>query len=489
MRLFYQPILSISKRLYTLINPLSSTRSLLRYTAAGLPVLVFLIQTHTKSRISLMTTMDTYSIESNTSILSYSIDDDKVVDYGYEDHGPDIRHDVEDSNPTMKPTAPITNTFYIADNFTSISSHGKDLSCTNGVGSTDATEVSQSPSQRLKGMWSRVGMSKLADGTAQGTTSMHGQGFNPDCGDEEDDDDGDDDDDSSCENIRDEHVIDCDAVLVSAARSVGTTGTWHQVQRQASTPQQDDDNSMTNDETSLYPPMPPDRQARKQRSFRRRGGELHGALLKSAVMASMSFDYDDSNDEDDGTEKFPMGRFRNARRESCQSSISLQSLQDALRSETSPRKRARRGQRRKSFDDDNDEEDEGVNLVKNDVNNNRTAAVSTNKDMKQNDDTMEASDLFVNMRVGAGRTNGNGSIHKNRTSGNSGSRRANSGATSSSHFHSSISSSVSDFSVNAAVAAAEIVREAPPRRVSRKTSYDSRASDYDSDFDSDEWDL
>ena len=184
-----------------------------------------------------------------------------------------------------------------------------------------------------------------------------------------------------------------------------------------------------------------------------------------------------------------MGRFRNARRESCQSSISLQSLQDALRSETSPRKRARRGQRRKSFDDDNDEEDEGVNLVKNDVNNNRTAAVSTNKDMKQNDDTMEASDLFVNMRVGAGRTNGNSSIHKNRSSGNSGSRRANSGATSSSHFHSSISSSVSDFSANAAVAAAEIVREAPPRRVSRKTSYDSRASDYDSDFDSDEWDL
>lgn len=423
--------------------------------------------------------MDTYSIESNTSILSYNIDDDKAIDYGYEDHSPDIRHDVDDVGPALKLPAAITATFCIADNFTSISSHGKDASCITGVCSTDATEVSQSPSQRLKGMWSRVGLTKVADGTA---SAMQSQGFNPDGEDEEEGDDDDDDDDSSCENILDEDVIDYDTVLRTAARSVGAG--WSD-QQQSPPLQQLDDISMTNDET--YPPMPPDRQARKQRSFRRRGGELHGALLKSAVMASMSFDYDDSNDEADDAvggdaEKFPMGRFRNARRESCQSSISLQSLQDALRSETSPRKRARRGQRRKSFDDDDDENH-------NEVNENKATTVSANTDSKQMDDTMEASDLFVNMRVGAGRINGNGSINKARSSGNSSSRRANSGATSASHFHSSISSSVSDFSANAAAAVAEIVREAPPRRVSRKTSYDSRVSDYDSDFDSDEWDL
>ena len=426
--------------------------------------------------------MDTYSIESNTSILSYNADEDKAIDYGYEDHSPDKRHDVEEVDPGLKLQVPITATFCLADNFTSISSHGKDVSCTNGVGSTDATEVSQSPSQRLKGMWSRVGLAKVADGTA---TAMPGQGFGPD-GDDEDDDD---DDDSSCENIRDEDVIDYDAVL-AAARSSGTG--WSGDQQQESPPSQPfDDSTMTNDETSLDPPMPPDRQARKQRSFRRRGGELHGALLKSAVMASMSFDYDDSNDEADeagggDTEKFPMGRFRNARRESCQSSISLQSLQDALRSETSPRKRARRGQRRKSFDDDEDDHHQNNN-----GNENKATAASMHTDSRQNDDTTEASDLFVNMRVGgAGRMNGIGSsINKTRSSGNSSSRRANSGATSASHFHSSISSSISDFSANAAAAVAEIVREAPPRRVSRKTSYDSRVSDYDSDFDSDEWDL
>lgn len=411
--------------------------------------------------------METYSIESNTSILSYSIDDDKVIDYGYEDHGPDRRYEQDDVVPELKLKPPTAAAFYIADNFPYISSHGKDTSCTNGAGVMDATEVSQSPSQRLKGMWNGAGASKRGDGITHGAEYITGKGFNSDC--------DDDDDDSSCDNVRDEDVIDYDEVIQMAVRSDGTS--WSHDQEQPPQQQLDYD-SMTNDDLSLYPPMPPDRQARKQRSFRRRGGELHGALLKSAVMASMSFDYDDSNDDE--TDGNAGGRFRNTRRESCHSSISLQSLQDALRSETSPRKRARRGQRRKSFDDDDDD-----NYGENE---NKTSATSTSNDAKQNDDTIEASDLFVNMRVGTGRMNGNGNSTKNRSSGNSSGRRANSGTTAS-HFHSSISSSVSDFSANVAVAVAEIVREAPPRRVSRKTSYDSRVSDYDSDFDTDEWDL
>ena len=413
-----------------------------------------------------MTAMNTYSMESNASILSYNIDDDKVIDYGYEDHGPDVRLDhLKDAGPELKLKVPVPTSaaFYIAGNFPSISSHGgKDSSCTtsSGVGNTDATEVSQSPSQRLKGMWSGTGASKPIDEFAHDAAFMSEKGFHLEC----DGDDDDEDDDSSYDNIRDEDVIEND-------RSVGTS--WSGDQQQATSQLQRDDNSMTNDDSSsLYPPMPPDRQARKQRSFRRRGGELHGALLKSAVMASMSFDYDDSNDEADGT------AFRNARRESCHSSISLQSLQDALRSETSPRKRARRGQRRKSFDDDDE-----THYTEND----KATTISTNNDANQNDDTIEASDLFVNMRVGTGRISGNSSNSKTRSSGNSSGRRTNSGT---SHFHGSINScSFSDFNASADMVVAEIVREAPPRRVSRKKSYDSRASDYDSDFDTDEWDL
>jgi hypothetical protein len=46
-----------------------------------------------------------------------------------------------------------------------------------------------------------------------------------------------------------------------------------------------------------YPPMPKERLARKQRSFGRRGGADHSALLKSAVLASLDF-ADCDSDED-----------------------------------------------------------------------------------------------------------------------------------------------------------------------------------------------
>jgi hypothetical protein len=151
-----------------------------------------------------------------------------------------------------------------------------------------------------------------------------------------------------------------------------------------------------------YPPMPADRQARKQRSFKRRGGAVHASLLKSAVMASMA-EYDSSDD---------VGSVPN-RRGSCQSSISLQSLQDALRTDTSPRKRARRG-RRMGQDNEGDDDD----------------------DNDENDDINEASNMFDTLRMSSGPTS----------------------------------------------ARKEPVRREPPaRRVSRKTSYDSRVSDFDSE--------
>jgi hypothetical protein len=392
--------------------------------------------------------MDAHTIERNIPALSYEVDD--TIDYGYEDHYPDPRHDIEDAIFT-KPVVPSSTTecrnFCNLSNCTSIPNVGP----VNGCYGTDATEVSQSPSPSMKDTWSK---SIPVLGSAVGIDLTSSQGINLDSG-----------SDDSSENEQSDDMVDDDAVITAAAKSITPLlGPEDHI---------DADNSLL-----LYPPMPPDRQARKQRSFRRRGGELHGSLLKSAVMASMSLDFDDSNDEGDN-ENFPMGRFRNSRRESCHSSISLQSLQDALRSETSPRKRARRGQRRKSFDDDDD--GNGNNGSFDNV------TTSTTNDTKHGEDMMEASDLFVTMRVGGiGRASGNGggSIHKNRSSGTSSSRD---------NFQNSFSSTISDFSANAVAAAAAIVhdtpkREPPPRRVSRKTSYDSRVSDYDSDFDPDEWD-
>lgn len=84
--------------------------------------------------------------------------------------------------------------------------------------------------------------------------------------------------------------------------------------------------------------LPPDRMARKQRSFHRRGGESHGNLLKAAVLASME-DFESSSDEGDDGGAF----FRRANHQRCTSNLSLQSLQEALEKEgISPRKRARR---------------------------------------------------------------------------------------------------------------------------------------------------
>lgn len=100
---------------------------------------------------------------------------------------------------------------------------------------------------------------------------------------------------------------------------------------------------------SDFPPIPADRQARKQRSFHRRGGEGHGTLLRAAVMASMEDGIRDSDDDNGG------------RQSSRNSSISLQSLQEALSETTSPRKRARHAQAIRSassieFESEEDEE-------------------------------------------------------------------------------------------------------------------------------------
>lgn len=188
-----------------------------------------------------------------------------------------------------------------------------------------------------------------------------------------------------------------------------------------------------------YPPMPAERQARKQRSFRRRGGAVHASLLKSAVMASM-MEFDDSDDCETGSDT-NTGIRNPCRRESCHSSISLQSLQDALRTETSPRKRARRGRRSKSEDNDEDDEDEDDNGNKN------------NNDVDDDNNVNEASHMFDTMRM------------------------------------SSAQKSVTSSSASSSGARKEpFKREPPARRVSRKTSYDSRVSDFDSEgTSSDDW--
>jgi hypothetical protein len=87
-----------------------------------------------------------------------------------------------------------------------------------------------------------------------------------------------------------------------------------------------------------YPPMPKERLARKQRSFGRRGGADHSALLKSAVLASLDFNDGDS-DEDE------CGRPRRS------SVASFATTSDDGKGPPSPRKRAR-------FDDEDREENE-----------------------------------------------------------------------------------------------------------------------------------
>jgi hypothetical protein len=56
-----------------------------------------------------------------------------------------------------------------------------------------------------------------------------------------------------------------------------------------------------------FPPIPADRQALKQRSFCRRGGEGHSSLLRAAVMASMDSQEEqgDSGDDAAATATFP----------------------------------------------------------------------------------------------------------------------------------------------------------------------------------------
>lgn len=202
-----------------------------------------------------------------------------------------------------------------------------------------------------------------------------------------------------------------------------------------------------------YPPMPADRQARKQRSFRRRGGAVHASLLKSAVLASMSLEFDDSGEDNDnsGDGTTRNGIYRRGGVVSTTSAISLQSLQDALRAETSPRKRARRGRRTSEEaaqeDDDEDEDDAADDNNNNKSNNNRINHEDDDGDDDASNDVDEASNMFDTLRM--------------------------SGA-----------------AITTAATAAVAVpprREPPARRVSRKTSYDSRVSDYDDSEEGSDW--
>jgi hypothetical protein len=171
------------------------------------------------------------------------------------------------------------------------------------------------------------------------------------------------------------------------------------------------------DPADLYTSMPPDRLARKQRPFCRRGGAGHSELLKSAVMAAMETQDDDS---DDGNS---MRTGQQGRRGT------LVSLQDSLASSHdgagSARKRARLFSR-------------GVTA---------TPSGLSCSSGEFADEVANASDLFESMCC---------VIHVEE----------------------------SKEEVKEAVAK-EFVRKAPIRRVSRRTSYDSRISDQsdgDSDF-------
>jgi hypothetical protein len=85
-----------------------------------------------------------------------------------------------------------------------------------------------------------------------------------------------------------------------------------------------------------YPPMPKERLARKQRSFGRRGGADHSALLKSAVLASL--DFNDGDSDEDACER--------PRRSSVQS-FATTSDDGMMQGPPSPRKRARFGEEAK----------------------------------------------------------------------------------------------------------------------------------------------
>jgi hypothetical protein len=98
-----------------------------------------------------------------------------------------------------------------------------------------------------------------------------------------------------------------------------------------------------------FPSISPDRAARKQRSFGRRGGAGHSALLKSAVEASMSLFSDVECDDSTGDDEIPKSR---------QNSGSVESIREFLQDEpTSPRKRARRV---RMSDEENEDEDDAI---------------------------------------------------------------------------------------------------------------------------------
>lgn len=152
--------------------------------------------------------------------------------------------------------------------------------------------------------------------------------------------------------------------------------------------------------------LPPERLARKQRHFSRRGGAGHSDLLRSAVMASMEINIDD----DDGME-LGTGRQRRG---------SLLSLQDSLAmGQISPRKRARLQTK------------------------GRGPATNSDRDAETDIEVAKASQLFLSMCK----------VEKDDEVKESGRK--------------------------------EPVRKPPPRRVSRRTSYDSRISDISDDPDLD----
>jgi trimeric autotransporter adhesin len=307
-----------------------------------------------------------------------------------------------------------------------------------------------------------------------------------------------------------------------------------------------------------YPPMPADRLARKQRSFSRRGGEGHNALLKSAVMAAMESndddDFDDNNTDyyynntTNGTNGCPPPpsnkkvtnpySFRN-RRNSCQSTnsgtLSIQSMQDALRqdnsshhqpmSDYSSRKRARRATRTNSSRSTTVQTPEDVAAIQNAsnlmetlcftgaTNNNNTSkfplqhvSISGATDgihhhTMSNDGTIGGMTITLSaptFDVNSSTTTGSNNVNNNgglslmtspssmSDSGNSSSspRHGTTSTTGTTTLTTSATTTMTTRSSSNPGGGGGFIRSPPVRRVSRKKSYDGRISD---DFDSEEF--
>jgi len=122
-----------------------------------------------------------------------------------------------------------------------------------------------------------------------------------------------------------------------------------------------------------FPPMPEGRMARKQRPrSSRRGGAVHSALLKSAVLASME-SLDDSDNEDNS-----YGRSRS-------DSAMSEAISYISEQPPSPRKRARFLEGNDDHDEDDEVPEENVDLLAIKMASDLLGTMSVNQEPEENE--------------------------------------------------------------------------------------------------------